>query len=60
MARRQAEGAFRRVRPEQVVQLLLGATAQHAQGLLLGVDTLGLTDHDIVAQAITLLAGLKS
>ena len=43
-----------------LVQLLLGATAQHAQGLLLGVDTLGLTDQDIVAQSITLLAGLKS
>ena len=60
VARRQAEGAFRRVRPEQVVQLLLGATAQHAQGLLLGVDTLGLTDKDVVTQSVTLLAGLRS
>lgn len=60
VARRQSEGAFRRVRPEIVVNLLLGGAAQYAQATALGVNPLGLSDQDIVTQSVTLLAGLRT
>ena len=60
VARRQADGAFRRIRPEVVVHMLLSAAAQYAQWSALGVNPLGLSDADIRKQAVTLLAGLRA
>lgn len=60
VARRQADGAFRRIRPEIVVHMLLSAASQYAQWAALGVNPLGLTDDDIANQAVTLLAGLRA
>jgi len=60
VARRQADGAFRRVRPEIVVHMLLSAAAQYAQWAALGVNPLGLSDDDVARQAVTLLAGLRA
>ena len=60
VARRQSEGAFRRIRPEIVVHMLLSAAAQYAQWKALGVNPLALSDRDIAGQAVALLAGLRS
>jgi TetR/AcrR family transcriptional regulator len=60
VARRQAEGAFRRVRPEVVVHMLLSAAAQHAQWTSLGVNPLALSDQDVATHAVALLAGLRA
>jgi TetR/AcrR family transcriptional regulator len=60
VARRQSEGAFRRIRPEVVVHLLLSAAAQYAQWTALGVNPLALSDDDIARQAVALLAGLRA
>jgi TetR/AcrR family transcriptional regulator len=60
VARRQSEGAFRRIRPEVVVHMLLSAAAQYAQWTALGVNPLALSDEDIARQAVTLLAGLRA
>ena len=60
VARRQSEGAFRRIRPEVVVHMLLSAAAQYAQWTSLGVNPLGLSDRDIDRQAVALLAGLRA
>jgi TetR/AcrR family transcriptional regulator len=59
VARRQAEGAFKRVRPEVVVHMLLSTAGQHAQWTALGVNPLGLSDRDVAQQAVALLAGLR-
>ena len=60
VSRRQSEGAFRRIRPEVVVHMLLSAAAQYAQWKALGVNPLALSDRDIAGQAVALLAGLRS
>ena len=60
VARRQSEGAFRRIRPEIVVHMLLSAAAQYAQWKALGVNPLGLSDGDLAGQAVALLAGLRA
>jgi len=60
VARRQAEGAFRRVRPEVVVHMLLSAAAQYAQWTSLGVNPLALSDRDIATQAVAVLAGVRA
>jgi TetR/AcrR family transcriptional regulator len=60
VSRRQAEGAFRRVRPEIVVHTLLSMACQYALWNSLGVNTLGLTEQEVVTQAVALLAGLRS
>lgn len=60
VSRRQSEGAFRRIRPEVVVHMLLSAAAQYAQWKLLGVNPLALSDRDIDGQAVALLAGLRA
>ena len=59
VARRQAEGAFRRVRPEVVVHMLLSAAAQYAQWTSLGVNPLALSDRDVATQAVAVLAGVR-
>ena len=60
VARRQSEGAFRRVRPEIVVHMLLSAAAHYAQWKALGVNPLGLSERDIAGQAVALLVGLRA
>jgi TetR/AcrR family transcriptional regulator len=60
VARRQAEGAFRRVRPEIVVHMLLAVAGQFAQWKALGSNPLGLSERDVTSQAVTLLAGLRA
>jgi TetR/AcrR family transcriptional regulator len=60
VARRQAEGAFRRVRPEVVVHMLLSAAAQYAQWTSLGVNPLALSEEDVATQAVALLAGVRA
>jgi len=60
VSRRQSEGAFRRIRPEIVVHMLLSAAAQYAQWKALGVNPLALSDRDLAGQAVALLAGLRA
>jgi hypothetical protein len=60
VARRQSEGAFRRLRPEVVVHMVLSAAGQYAQWKALGVNPLGLSDDDISRQCVALLAGLRA
>jgi TetR/AcrR family transcriptional regulator len=60
VSRRQAEGAFRRVRPEFVVHMLFSVTCQYALWNALGVNPLGLTDQEVATQAVALIAGLRS
>jgi TetR/AcrR family transcriptional regulator len=60
VSRRQAEGAFRRVRPEVVVHMLFSVACQYALWNALGVNSLGLTEQEVVTQAVALLAGLRS
>jgi TetR/AcrR family transcriptional regulator len=60
VARRQAEGAFRRIRPEIVVHMLLSVAGQHAQWTALGVNPLGLADEDVAAHSVSLLTALRS
>jgi TetR/AcrR family transcriptional regulator len=60
VSQRQAEGAFRRVRPEIVVHTLFSLACHHALWNSLGVNTLGLTEQEVVSQAVALLAGLRS
>ena len=60
VARRQAEGAFKRMRPEIVVHMLLSVASQHAQWSALGVNPLGLSDQDVARQAVGLLTALRT
>jgi TetR/AcrR family transcriptional regulator len=60
VSRRQAQGAFRRVRPEVVVHLLFSVPRQYALWNALGVNPLGLTEQEVIAQAVALLAWLRS
>lgn len=59
VSRREAEGAFRRVRPEIVVHTLLSVATHFAQWNALGVNPLCLSEDDITEHARTLLAGLR-
>ena len=60
ISRRQAEGAFRSVRPEVVVHMLFSVACQYALWNALGVNPLGLTEQEVVAQAVALVGGLRS
>lgn len=60
VSRRQAEGAFKRVRPELVVHMLLSVAGHYALWNALGVNPLGLTDKEVATQAVAMLAGLRS
>jgi TetR/AcrR family transcriptional regulator len=57
VVQRQAEGAFRRMRPEALVQVLLSIPAQFAQWKALGVNPFGLSERDVAAQVRTILHG---
>jgi AcrR family transcriptional regulator len=59
VSRRQAEGAFRSMRPEIIVHLLLGATTYFAQWNALGLNPLCLSEDEVTANARTLLAGIR-
>jgi len=60
VASRQADGALRRLRPELVVHMLLSPATNFAQWRAFGINTLGLSDADVITQAMTLLAGLRN
>jgi TetR/AcrR family transcriptional regulator len=57
VSRRQAEGAFRKMRPEAVVHMVLNVPAQFAQWKALGVNPLGLSEQEVAAQMRTVLHG---
>jgi AcrR family transcriptional regulator len=60
VSRRQAEGAFTRLRPELIVHMLFSVVGHYAMWNALGVNPLRLTEQDVVTQALALLAGLRS
>lgn len=60
VSRRQSDGAFKRVRPELVVHMLLSVAGHYALWNALGVNPLGLTDQEVATQAVAMLAGLRS
>jgi AcrR family transcriptional regulator len=60
ISRRQAEGAFKQVRPEVAVHMLVSVAGHFALWNALGVNPLGLTEQEVATQAVALLAGLRS
>jgi len=60
VSRRQAEGAFKPLRPELVVHMLFSVVGQFAMWNALGMNLFGLTEQDVESQAIALLAGLRT
>jgi TetR/AcrR family transcriptional regulator len=60
VARRQAQGALRPMRPELVVHVLLSAAGHFAQWNALGVNPLGIADREVATLARTLLEGLRA
>jgi len=60
VARRQAHGAFRRMRPEWVVHVLVSTVSHYAQWNALGVNLLGLTEREVVAQTAALMKRLAA
>jgi TetR/AcrR family transcriptional regulator len=60
VSRRQAEGAFRPMRPEIVVSTLLSFPSYFAQWSSFGVNPFGLSDADIPKHAETLLDGIRT
>jgi TetR/AcrR family transcriptional regulator len=59
VAKRQAQGAFKRVRPEWAVHVLVATATHFAQWNALGVNPLGLTEAEVASQAVVLMTGLK-
>jgi TetR/AcrR family transcriptional regulator len=59
IVKRQAEGAFRRMRPEWAVHVLLSSVAYYAQWNALGSNPLGLTEREVASQAVNLMTGLN-
>jgi TetR/AcrR family transcriptional regulator len=60
ISRRQAEGAFKRVRPELVVHTLFSVVGQYALWNMVGVNPLALSEQEVAGQAVALLAELRS
>jgi TetR/AcrR family transcriptional regulator len=60
VAKRQAEGAFRKYRPELVAHMLVSVAGHHATWNLLGVNPFSLSDREVATQAVSLLTGLRS
>jgi TetR/AcrR family transcriptional regulator len=60
ISRRQADGAFKRVRPEIVVHTLFSVVGHYAMWKMMGVNPLALTEQEVAAQVVALLAGLRS
>lgn len=59
VSRRQAEGALGGGRPEVVVHMIVSLAGYYGLWNLLGVNPLGLTEREIVTQAVALLHGLR-
>lgn len=60
VSRRQAEGAFKQMRAEWVIHVLVASTTYFALWNALGINPLGLSEREVTTQAVKLLAGLKS
>jgi TetR/AcrR family transcriptional regulator len=60
VSQRQAEGVFRRLRPEFVVHMILSVACHSAQWNALGVNPLGLTEQEVATQTASLLEGLRA
>jgi TetR/AcrR family transcriptional regulator len=59
IARRQSQGAFKRMRPEWVVHVLVATTTHYAQWTALGENVLGLSEAEVARQAVALVLGLE-
>jgi TetR/AcrR family transcriptional regulator len=59
IARRQSQGAFKRMRPEWVVHVLVATTTHYAQWTALGQNVLGLSEAEVARQAVGLVLGLE-
>jgi AcrR family transcriptional regulator len=59
IVKRQAQGAFRGMRPEWVLHVLLGTVNQFAQWKALGINPLGLTEAEVAARTVNLLSSLN-
>jgi TetR/AcrR family transcriptional regulator len=59
IARRQAEGAFRRGRPDFIVHTLFSSLIQFGQAKALGTDPLRLTEAEIETQAVELMTAWR-
>jgi TetR/AcrR family transcriptional regulator len=55
VSRRQAEGAFKHVRPAMIVHTLVSVPGHFAMWNALGVNPLGLTEHEVAAHAVSLV-----
>ena len=60
ISRRQAEGAFKSARPEVIVHTLFSIFDRYGFWNVLGVNALGLTENEILAQTIALVEALRS
>jgi hypothetical protein len=56
ISRRQSKGAFRRMRPEWAAHVLVATATHYALWNSLGVNPLGLTDGEVAAQTVALMA----
>ena len=59
ISRRQAEGAFQRLRPEIVVHMLIATATHYALWNALGMNPLGLSDEEVASGAVALLNGIR-
>jgi TetR/AcrR family transcriptional regulator len=59
VSRRQAEGAFKPLRPELVVHMLFSVVGHYALWNMLGVNPFALTEEEVTSQALAVLAGLR-
>jgi TetR/AcrR family transcriptional regulator len=57
---RQREGAFKQMRAEWVVHVLVATTTYFALWNALGINPLGLSEREVMTQAVRLLGGMKS
>ena len=59
IARRQAQGAFKRMRPEWVVHVLVATTSRYTAVGGVGENILGLSEAEVARQAVALVLGLE-
>jgi len=59
VSRRQAEGAFKPLRPEVIVHMLFSVVGHYALWNVLGVNPFGLSEEEVTTQALAVLDGLK-
>ena len=60
VSRRQAEGAFKPLRPELIVHMLFSVVGHYALWNLLGVNPFALSEEEVTTQALAILAGLRA